>query len=369
LHLLDYRLPNIFTERIGHLALEPDCLIRLQLIGKISCRYKWIILSPKSATANQHLLNYWSQYFYVVQNPIACFFFKSIKFGMVLHFDTRRIIRKSAGNQEAYEIYAKSTKLVRKTLSLTSEDEIWSSDQMAKLGLPKDSWFVCVHAREIGFSVVDDDIQSYRNHDITNMLASISEITNRGGWVIRIGHKSMKKLPPLPHVIDYVHHPMKSDRFDMVLCAKAKFILGNSSGIALLGTIFGTPCALSNLSPFSTLWLRNTDISIPKLLWLEDEKRYLRASEILSSTISNFQFTEQYVEKKIIPIESSSDDILSLTKEMFELLERQNYNIPNWQQEKINSLFKANLKPHHYGYGSIANISEKFVKKYTEIFT
>lgn len=35
LHLADFRHVTIFTDRIGHLALEPDCLLKEQMLGHI----------------------------------------------------------------------------------------------------------------------------------------------------------------------------------------------------------------------------------------------------------------------------------------------------------------------------------------------
>lgn len=368
LHLLGFRVPNIFTERIGHLALEPDCLVRLKALGRIPSNHRWILLSPRTKTANQHLLCYWSKYFYIVQNPTACFIIRSMGIGSIFRYDIANVIRKCNANQGAYEIYANSTKLINRTLSLSEEDEVWTSNQLTQLGIPINSWFVCLHARERGFSIIDDDIQDYRNHDINNMIDSIREITSRGGWVIRIGDPSMSKLPPLFQMIDYAHHPIKSDRLDLALCAKAKFILGNSSGISLLGTIFGTPCAVTNLLPFSTFWFRRQDLSIPKLLWSSIHKRYLRASEILNTPIANYQYSEQYTKGNIVPVENTPADILTLTKEMLSLIDESDPKYENILTRKKASDFKNQLKCNHYGYGSLANISEGFVELHKNIF-
>lgn len=48
LHLMGYRHVNVFTDRIGHLALELDCLIKEQQLGLISAR-KWLLLAPRTA--------------------------------------------------------------------------------------------------------------------------------------------------------------------------------------------------------------------------------------------------------------------------------------------------------------------------------
>jgi putative glycosyltransferase (TIGR04372 family) len=218
--------------------------------------------------------------------------------------------------------------------------------------------FICIHARESGFSLVDDEIQEYRNHDIINMFASIEEVTSMGWWVIRLGDNSMTKLPPMAQVIDYAHHPLKSDRLDLALCAKAKFILGGSSGIALVGTVFGTPCAITNLMPFSAMWFRKVDLSIPKLLWSKKLNRYLSFNEILNTNIGNFMFTSQYKDAEIEVLENTPEDILLLTKDIIRRCDNVELEVD------VSILFKNILSSNHYGYNSISNVSNSFIEKY-----
>ena len=60
-HALGYRYANVFTERIGHLAIEPDCLIKeLYLKNK---KLRLIMLAPKKKVSNHHLVTYWGKYF------------------------------------------------------------------------------------------------------------------------------------------------------------------------------------------------------------------------------------------------------------------------------------------------------------------
>ena len=72
LHLAGYRYVTVFTDRIGHLALEPDCLLKKQSLGQLKKR-KWIMLAPAERVANTHLLAYWQPFFHIVQNPALVF--------------------------------------------------------------------------------------------------------------------------------------------------------------------------------------------------------------------------------------------------------------------------------------------------------
>jgi len=51
LHFLGYRVANIFTNRIGHLAIEPDCIIREVKLRRISINPKNIFFFLPRAIA------------------------------------------------------------------------------------------------------------------------------------------------------------------------------------------------------------------------------------------------------------------------------------------------------------------------------
>jgi putative glycosyltransferase (TIGR04372 family) len=363
LHILNYRYVNIFTDRVGHLAIEPDTLIKAQLLGAVKPR-KWILLSPPNRTANTALLEYWKRYFIIISNPLLCFFIRYLSWSNLMRFDCELYLRNIHGPQESYKIQ-KEWGNRGPLLSLSEADQTWGGNMLRQLGLPPEAWFVCIHAREPGFSKVDDEIQAYRNSSISNLMPSIQEIVRRGGWVIRLGDKTSSKLPAMAQTIDYAHHPLKCDRLDLVLCAKAKFILGNTSGISLLGTIFGTPCALANLIPISTLWFTAKDISIFKLLWLKKDKRYLPFYEAMATESSTWQFSSLYEKHEIFPIENSAEDICMLTVEMLGILE-EGWRKPT-ELSPNNVAIKSAFKGHHYAYGSAATIAAFFLEKYKDI--
>ncbi len=364
LHLAGFRRVMVFTDRIGHLALEPDCLLKERALGLVRWR-RWFILAPPRRVANRRLLNYWKPLIRIHESRAVCFVLESMSLWGFMRHDVSRYVLAINKAQAAYRIYALWGDRPP-LLTITEADERWGAQALRQLGLPDGAWFVCVHVRERGFSPVDEELHAHRNGDIEAVLPAIREITSRGGWVIRIGDPTGKQLPPLPQVIDYAHHTLKSERLDIILCAKARFILGNTSGIALVGSAFGVPCALANMIPFPALGLGLNDISIPKLLWSGDLSRYLRYQEILDSPISSFIYAIQYRENGIRVVDNSAEDIRSLVVEMFQKLEGRDRN------GKINETQSAEvvnkLKPHHYGYGSVATIGSCFIRKNKELF-
>lgn len=319
LHVAGYRRVTVFTDRIGHLAIEPDCLIKEQILGLIPKR-KWFILAPPGRIANEHLLRYWEPFFLIFRGRITCFILASMsRWGLMRH-DVSHYVLTTNKTQTAYRIYAQWGERPP-LLSLTQEDEKWGAYALHQLGLPDNAWFVCAHAREAGFSPIDEELHAHRNSDIEAIIPAIQEITRRGGWVIRIGDPTMTPLPPLPQVIGYAHHLMKCDRLDIILCAKARFILGNTSGIALVGSVFGVPCAIANMIPISDRWFNARDISIPKLLWSEHLGRYLRFDEVMDSRVYRYHYAALYQKAGIRVDENSAEDIRDLAIEMMDRLE------------------------------------------------
>ena len=363
LHAIGYRRVNVFTDRIGHLAIEPDCLLKAQALGRIRA-YRWLLLAPPARVANQHLLAYWKQHMHVMQHPWLCFIVGSMSRCMFMQYDVSRYIRASNTAQEAYEIHARWGPRAP-LLSLTPDDEAWSRRMLEQLGLPKGAWFVCVHARETGFSTVDDELHSHRNGNIAATIPAMQEIVRRGGWVIRIGDPAMQELPAMAGVIDYAHHPLKCDRLDVILCAKARFILGNSSGIALVGKVFGAPCAIANMIPAPDLWFGTRDLCIPKLLWSIKLGRHLRFAEAMSLPVGGFRYASLYQEAGLVVQENTTGEILELTQEM---LARLDADFKDTVEDTERAKALARLRTDgHYAYASASRTGALFLRRHADL--
>lgn len=363
LHLRGYRRVMVFTDRIGHLALEPDCLLKEQALGLIPKR-RWFVLAPPGRVSNQHLLQYWKPLIRVFEDPVACFILSSIsRFGL-MRYDIRHYILAANKAHTAYRIYSQWGKR-QPLIKLTPSDEEWSAQVLPRMGLPEGAWFVCVHVREGGFSPIDEEIHAHRNGSIEAVIPAIQEITRRGGWVIRIGDPTMKQLPPLPHVIDYAHHSMKCERLDVILCAKARLLLGNTSGITLVGTLFGVPCALANVIPISTLWFGDSDISIQKLLWSEQHGRLLRFDEAMASPASEYRYAALYQQAGLVVVENSDEEIRDLVIEMFDRLDGK--FVVNSEDRDLARHYRSLIHESHCSFHSRASVSTLFLRRHAEL--
>ena len=360
LHVVGYRHVTVFTDRIGHLAVEPDCLLKEQALSLIRGR-KWILLAPAGRVANEHLLSYWEPHFIVIRSGLKCFLIANMsRFGLMRH-DVSQYARVHNVAQDSFRICSKWDGRAP-LLSLKTEDCVWRESALNQLGLPEGAWFVCLHAREGGFSAIDESNHSHRNSDIENYLPAIRLITSRGGWVVRIGDRSMKPLPVMNNVIDYAHHPLKSPRLDIILCASCKFILGSTSGICLVSSLFGIPAAIANMMPAADLWYGPRDISIPKRIWSQDLRRYLSLEESLQYPNGCYRYASQYAANGLDPVENDPDDIAELAGEMMDRLCATEFALQEDMLTK--ALYKSLLDNRYPSFYSCAHLAASFYRKY-----
>jgi len=121
----------------------------------------------------------------------------------------------------------------------------------AATGLRAEDRIVTLHCREAGFRV--DRHQDVRNADITSYLPAIRALTARGFTVVRLGDRSMTRLPDMDGVIDYAHSPLKTKALDILLPGAAAFHVGSSSGLSQVPLLYGTPCLFTNWYPCDLL--------------------------------------------------------------------------------------------------------------------
>lgn len=364
-YALGIRRVMFFTDRIGHLAIEPDTLLKAERLGLIKSK-RWLVLAPKGRVANEHLLGYWKPHFKVYQSKVICFFLQAITFWPFVRFNPYYFINNIIGPQLAYEVNVRWADR-SSILKLTEEDEIFASEQLEKMGVPKGAWFVCIHARERGFSPKDEGVHFHRNSRIEYLNDAIKEITKRGGYVVRLGDPTMTPMENRPNVIDYAHHALKSQRLDVLLCAKAKFILGNTSGMFIVGSIFGVPSGLVNMIPMPTLGFLPKDISIPKLYRDKDSQRYLTFKEIMRSDLAAYRYGALYDKANVIIEENSPEDICAVTIEMFNRLD----GLDDLQEDDLDrhERYMELFNKDHYSYGAASKVAACFLKKYDYLLT
>lgn len=163
-----------------------------------------------------------------------------------------------------------------------------------ELGIPMDDWFVCLHVREPGFHR-DAHRDPCRNASIRNYLEGIRVITKAGGWVVRIGDPTMSPLPPLWHVVDYVHTPWYSALMDLYLISQCRFLVGTNSGPQIVARLFQKRELLVNVCEWIyTYPLRQGDRHLLKHVYSKSRGRSLSLQEVFEAPLDclYYFFTE-----------------------------------------------------------------------------
>ena len=83
---------------------------------------------------------------------------------------------------------------------LEQEDLNKGRELIKKFGIDENQWFVCLHVREAS-SKAEGSNEFYRNFQVQEYFKAIEYITEKGGYVFRVGDSSMSNLPKMKNVI------------------------------------------------------------------------------------------------------------------------------------------------------------------------
>jgi putative glycosyltransferase (TIGR04372 family) len=362
-HLAGYRRVTVKLDRIGHLASEFDCFLKERALGRLP-RRKWFVLAPPHKVANPCLLDYWMDQIAVVQSPRICAVLGAMGRHGMMEFDIRHYIPSIEGVATYHSVLAEwGNRPPLLVLKAEHRERGWKA--LGLMGIPRDGWFVAIHAREPGFSEQDERAHSHRNSDVRKLMSAIREIRRRGGWVVRMGDQTMRQLPQMDGVVDYASHPLRCDWMDVFLCAQARFFVGNTSGLYLVATAFGTPCALANVSPASHLAFAPSDISIPKLVRSIPQNRYLTFEEIFGGSIANYRFTRLFAANGLTVEENSEEDLRDLVVEMLDLIDGSyRATVEDGARQRR---FSALLRPGHLCFGTASRIGSRFLASHENL--
>lgn len=352
------------TQAIGYIAMIVDLYLKMCKLGWRS-EYETILLAPTKEIVNPCLLNYWRDHLCIISD--SKLIDKLLPIGKRLSFlDTKSFYIKLPNGQMVDQTSAMS--LVQRQweneknpplLSLSAADRERGRRCLVEVGIPQDAWFVSLHVRSAGY--YGQGGLSYRDADIDTYLPAIESIVAKGGWVIRLGDRTMKPLPKMKNTFDYVHSPLKSDWMDVFLCTQCHFFLGTSSGLISVPWVFNTPSLMTNTFPLASVPPTSNSMFIPKLYWSEKERSYISFLEILEPKIFFNLADETYKQCQIKPIDNTPEEINDVVLEMLDILDGKiNYTIEDeilWQ--RFQSL------PYPYGSSCFnSRMGRGFLRKY-----
>jgi putative glycosyltransferase (TIGR04372 family) len=202
-------------------------------------------------------------------------------------------------------------------VALKPEKLARAHSERLKMGIPEGAWFVGLHVREKGF-INPKEEDSCRNATIANYIPAIQEITRRGGWVVRLGDKSMTPLPPMERVIDYPFTRFKSALMDLYLISECRFYIGMASGILDTAFLFQRPLILTNMTNWTILYPRTSaDVGILKHFYSKSRGRFLSAQEILEEPWEAQQYQSD-IDEDYVAHETSADEIRTVVVEFMD---------------------------------------------------
>ena len=318
---------------VGHIALL-DSYIKAMRLGWHPERRLWLLRVPSQKIPNQAYLDCWQPHLHIPEpGPTGSNWEEIAQETGVPRTSLAYLTDHFWANKDAqgrvlwHQQFAAAVQREWEAqrraplLSLTDADESFGEQVLAELGLPAAAWFVCFHVREPGFWWKWNRFHgATRDADISTYVEAMQAVVERGGWVIRMGDATMKKLPQMPGVVDYAHSPVKSEKMDVFLSARCRFFVGVNSGLSLLPPTFGRPCVLTNFVPISVPLPYTADIIVPKLLRRRAEGRFLTFGELFETGLADVQFVKCMPEDVEV-VDNRPDELREAVLEMLDELE------------------------------------------------
>ncbi len=262
-------LPDFCAQAIGAIGWLTTHVKKKIMLGTGE---RLILCAPEGRSVNKAFLSYFKPYVDILESPeeIAAVSARKalseMPLGWGMRFDAApRFL--GAAVSEVHKRWAADSR--PPLLTLSDHDIARGKDMLRKIGLPDGAWWVAVHARTSSF-YKDRGSEAFRNADIESYFNAFKSITDRGGWVFRMGDPAMPPLPALEHVIDYAHSDFRSDWMDVYLASQCRFYIGTQSGLSAIPNSFGTASLQTNNLPMLCTAYLPDDVVVPKLVKATD---------------------------------------------------------------------------------------------------
>lgn len=311
-----------WVTQIGHIGFLDHYMrvAQLDLIPKAN----YVLLAPRHKIANPAMLQYWNELICIIEDEQLI----SELFPYQRAVGDQFIAVRGPGNLAmpwsdfAARAQCEWAKQNREPLiRLNGQDRDYGQNLLMRAGLRPPDWYVGLHVREGGFhGDGPGTIAAHRSARVDDYFEAIDEITARGGWVIRLGDRSMTPLPRMARVIDYAHSAMKSPRMDVFLFATSRFVIGTTSGPTNAIQSFGTPMLVTNaISNDSQPWTANTKF-ILKRVYDRRHKRYLSLNEIYRQPLRSYLINNEILRRHGYEVQSNTrDEIRRAVQDMLDV--------------------------------------------------
>jgi putative glycosyltransferase (TIGR04372 family) len=351
------RVERLLTHRIGEMGTGAEIFLRRRQLGLLDPHATYLFIGGEAANRElyemykKHLVvldNRWLTKAYDTCGPLI----KRTRFHAPCQLQSNEYLEFDSG---------------KPTLMFTAKQEATGRAELAKMGLGEKDWFVCLHVRDSAYlntAHVADGGHSYRNCDIENFREAVKYITGLGGFVLRMGSHVNKAMTGAgPRFIDYssLH---RSEFMDIYLLAKCRFMLGTDAGMAQIATGFNVPVINTNVPFIDWAGFRAADLFIQKKVLDERQRRILSYEELLARGYIRYYQTRWLTERDLSLIENSPEEILDVTREMFE---RQEGTFkPEPEDEELQRRYRGLFTPNNACWGFPSRIGAAFLRKNRE---
>lgn len=366
------RFGRLRSDRIGHYAYEPERYLCQRDAGL----HNWPnfdIFYNEGEICNSQLKKMWGSQLRVLNFPGAGWFMKYVCLLLKWMPKGKEHVLVIAGYGEFSARWALSRTSAH--LSFSPEEEKKGKEALAKMGVPADREYVCIYARDSAhmeqqFPGRDWNYHNYRDDSIQDYLLAAEMLTQRGYFVIRMGHIVKEALKASnPMIIDYATNGFRSDFLDIYLPARCRFFLGNPSGLIAIPAIFRRPIAYVNFSQPGAFY--NWDLNgifIWKRVWLRKQERFLTFPEMLQLNLP-IDFDRKDLKHiaalgEIDIVDNSPEDIRDLAVEMEEKI------LGIWRMPQEAQAFQEKIKvlyPHIPDEVKISTVGAKFICQNAEL--
>lgn len=307
------RVGNLFSERIGHLAMNNELYLCERDLGLHPQRVLDIFYDSGSI-CNYQLRKMWEDHLTI--HPFAQYIDRGISLYIV--FKKHRI---NTSSRNRYDIFENC----RPHLTFTQDDFELGKSSLEAMGVNSD--YICVLCRDSAylkkrFPGFDFSYHDYRDVDINTYQHALAKLADRGYYVLRTG--SVVKTKSNWHhdrIIDYATNGMRTEFLDIYLPAQCRFFMSTGTGLDAVAKIFRRPILYTNFIPLE--YIRSEcshDLCIPKKLWIRDERRFMTFREILESGVGRFLHKSQYEKFNLEIIDNTREEIEAVSLEMDERL-------------------------------------------------
>lgn len=319
------RFLEIDTSRIGHFAGGIESHIKI--INETAQSGQKLLVFIKGPISNFFLLKAFKQH--IKEN------FSNIKFipgnsfwkAVSIIFETiflRKIKIYKDWGYEYNDFYND-----KKLFNLNSNHLKDGLKLLKDLGIPKNSKIICVHNRDSLYlkkhykNVMDASHHNFRDFSVINMIPALEFFAKSGFYIIRFGSDNFEKLNDHiknDKIIDYVHHPLRSDFGDIYLNSICEFYFGSDSGAWNISRLFHKPGFLINSCPLYSIFCMRWDFpSLIKQIYDKKKKKLLSISEIVELNLLNLDDYNQIYKRGFEYLENTSEEILNLAKEAVQI--------------------------------------------------